>query len=85
LILPEVNMSGEIALGDVVRLKSGGPKMTVVAIDVAEITEEPSVWCEWFDEDKVAKSATFSLIAVEKVAPRRDIPNIRYGPSDWMA
>jgi uncharacterized protein YodC (DUF2158 family) len=29
--------------GDVVTLKSGGPKMTVFKIDSVD------VWCEWFD------------------------------------
>jgi hypothetical protein len=40
------------------------------AVDVAEIAEEMSVWCAWFDDDKIAESATFSLIAVEKWLPQ---------------
>lgn len=80
-------MAEGIVPGDVVRLKSGGPKMTVVAVDVAEITEELSVWCEWFDEDKVAKSATFSMIAVEKWPPSGTPKVLRHNPAgrnSWM-
>jgi uncharacterized protein YodC (DUF2158 family) len=78
-------MADQIAAGDVVRLKSGGPKMTVVAVDVAEITEELSVWCEWFDDqENVARRAEFSMIAVEKFVPREP-KVIRYKSDSWMA
>ncbi len=79
-------MTAQITPGDVVRLKSGGPKMVAVAVDVAEITEELSVWCEWFDDDeKVARRAEFSIIALEKVVPPEP-RTIEYpkGPHDWM-
>lgn len=33
-------------VGDVVRLKSGGPDMTVAELGMPE--GEPRVWCEWF-------------------------------------
>ena len=50
-------MTDQIVAVDVVRLRSGGPQMTVVAVDVAEITEELTVWCEWFDGgENVARS-----------------------------
>ena len=78
-------MTHEIVPGDVVRLKSGGPKMTVFAVDTAEITEELSVWCEWFDGDRVAKSATFSMISVEKWPPNRQPRVIRNeSGTSWM-
>ena len=32
----------KVQVGDVVRMKSGGPKMTVVQID------EFTAWCRWF-------------------------------------
>lgn len=35
--------------GDVVALKSGGPKMTVTQVGIANLTGEPTVWCVWFD------------------------------------
>lgn len=44
---------GEIfAVGDVVQLKSGGPKMTVVEHrnPVGDETI-PHLWCKWFDGD----------------------------------
>lgn len=37
-------------VGDVVRLKSGGPKMTVTQI--GERLGAPTVWCSWFDGTK---------------------------------
>jgi len=35
--------------GDVVTLKSGGPKMTVAQVGNAAMSGEPTVWCVWFD------------------------------------
>jgi uncharacterized protein YodC (DUF2158 family) len=37
-------MAEQWKIGDVVRLKSGGPKMTVKLVGQHE-----SVWCHWFD------------------------------------
>jgi uncharacterized protein YodC (DUF2158 family) len=34
--------------GDVVRLKSGGPSMTVTQVGEGHLTREPLVWCTWF-------------------------------------
>lgn len=67
-------MSDEIAVGDVVRLKSGGPKMTVVTISKTQLDSELSVWCEWFDEKNKAQKNTFHLVAVEKVDPQSEPP-----------
>lgn len=47
--------------GDVVRLKSGGPDMTV------KWAEEGDAYCEWFD-GKANKGANFTLTSLEKVA-----------------
>jgi uncharacterized protein YodC (DUF2158 family) len=46
-----LSLCGEIKMsvfkpGDVVMLKSGGPKMTVDQLDGAK------VWCDWFDGSK---------------------------------
>lgn len=38
--------------GDVVRVKSGGPRMTVTQTGAAAMTDEPTVWCVWFDGPK---------------------------------
>lgn len=34
-------------IGDVVQLKSGGPKMTITSMS-ANSKGEPTAWCEWF-------------------------------------
>ncbi len=50
----------ESKVGDVVRLKSGGPKMTI-----ADTTSNPAgILCTWFDEAEV-KSARFPAAALE--------------------
>jgi uncharacterized protein YodC (DUF2158 family) len=35
--------------GDVVKVKSGGPDMTVTQAGERAMTGEPTVWCVWFD------------------------------------
>jgi uncharacterized protein YodC (DUF2158 family) len=40
----------EFKPGDVVRLKSGGPKMTVDQIDAS--SSRKTVWCDWFEGSK---------------------------------
>lgn len=55
--------------GDVVRMKSGGPRMTVAAIGISRINNEPYVECVWFEthENKhVPSSAKFSPSILEK-------------------
>jgi uncharacterized protein YodC (DUF2158 family) len=37
----------DFAAGDVVRLKSGGPLMTVEQIGKHSMTQEDAVWCVW--------------------------------------
>lgn len=42
----------EIKVGDVVRLKSGGPEMTIDAIKVSEASQANDAFgCVWFDID----------------------------------
>jgi uncharacterized protein YodC (DUF2158 family) len=45
--------------GDTVRLKSGGPLMTVTAVD------DPRVYVTWFDESNKRHSEIFPAIALE--------------------
>jgi uncharacterized protein YodC (DUF2158 family) len=46
--------------GDTVRLKSGGPLMTISLID----QESNSASCEWFDSKKEFKAADFYLTSL---------------------
>lgn len=63
----------ELKIGDVVQLKSGGPKMTI-----ADTQSNPAgILCAWFDKAEV-KSSRFPPEALapikksqEKVIPRR--------------
>jgi uncharacterized protein YodC (DUF2158 family) len=56
-------MAGEqLKPGDVVNLKSGGPKMTVTA--VGDNYGTMTVWCAWFDGKKKLVD-TFAIEAVE--------------------
>jgi uncharacterized protein YodC (DUF2158 family) len=43
----------EIKIGTIVRLKSGGPLMTVVKLGSQVQGHEHYVFCEWFMGDKV--------------------------------
>ena len=57
--------------GDVVKLKSGGPKMTVTSIgdfsSVAPSEEKCEAKCLWFIQGGEIKSHIFNLISLEKV------------------
>ena len=41
-------MSDEFKIGDVVKLKSGGPKMTVE--DISDVRSVKVILCSWFDK-----------------------------------
>lgn len=55
----------EFSAGDVVQLKSGGPKMTVDKTGNAGMTGEPAVWCVWFEGNKKMTS-TFAPTSLKK-------------------
>ena len=60
-------MPDAIKAGDVVRLRSGGPKMTVTNVGVPQFGSKTMVWCVWFDgTDK--KEGTFPPEAVVEAA-----------------
>ena len=44
------SMHDQFKPGDVVILKSGGPKMTVSR--VGAVNGKPTVWCDWFEGAK---------------------------------
>ena len=50
--------------GDVVKLKSGSPKMTVTS--VGDRLGTLSVWCSWFDEKNKPQNEVFPVEAVVK-------------------
>lgn len=59
----------ELDTGDVVRLKSGGPKMTVKEIGRYGYDETKSAACQWFKTDKApweVASEVFPLTSLEK-------------------
>jgi uncharacterized protein YodC (DUF2158 family) len=59
-----------INIGDVVRLKSGGPLMTVKTFTTANVFSAPEapkdhVQCQWFDEKQICKIGRFAVSALE--------------------
>jgi len=45
-------MAEEFKAGDVVKLKSGGPVMTVTQAGTQAMTGKKLVWCTWFAASK---------------------------------
>ena len=56
-------MSDVLNPGDVVQLKSGGPKMTVVSI--YEHEGESHATCEWFDDNDKPHHRSFHALALD--------------------
>ncbi len=50
----------EFIKGDVVRLKSGGPKMTVLSVRTAALA------CQWFDRNGKMHKSDFDIEMVDK-------------------
>ena len=40
----------EFPPGDLVRVKSGGPVMTVAQVGKRAMMEDDAVWCTWFEK-----------------------------------
>jgi uncharacterized protein YodC (DUF2158 family) len=59
-------MANTFKIGDVVRLKSGGPHMTVAGVG-SDHLGNPLVICQWFRDDADVKEATFHADALESV------------------
>lgn len=56
----------DFAPGDVVTLKSGGPRMTVIKTFDNPIEPGTFVACSWFDDKKALQHANFALQTIEK-------------------
>lgn len=67
----------EFKKGDTVRLKSGGPLMTVSDTG-KDFTENEMVWCVWFEKNK-AESATFPPEVLEIASPAGATHTLRRG------
>lgn len=58
----------EFKKGDQVKLKSGGPTMTVQNIgDYSPMGPEDGVSCTWFDAKHVRQEDTFDAAVLEKI------------------
>jgi uncharacterized protein YodC (DUF2158 family) len=45
-------MADQFKVGDVVQLKSGGPRMTVSEVGNEAFTNQFKIWCVWFTKAK---------------------------------
>jgi uncharacterized protein YodC (DUF2158 family) len=59
-------MHVEFKKGDIVRLKSGGPKMTVEDV-VEDMGGDLSVYCTWFDEQRQHQKGGFAPGSLEPI------------------
>lgn len=59
-------MADQFNPGDVVVLKSGGPKMTVETVGNEAFGGKMKVWCVWFEDTK-QKSGNFALETLKHV------------------
>ena len=51
--------------GDVVRLKSGGPNMTIDSIETFD--GRPQATCVWFDDKNERQTGVFDLVTLDKM------------------
>ena len=51
-------------VGDVVKLKSGGPSMTVTSVESGENEGGPAVFCIWFNSKGNEKSGHYPAAAL---------------------
>ena len=58
--------TGGLNEGDVVQLKSGGRKMTVLKLWIEAASRKTMVHCAWFDKDENERAESFEPEALEK-------------------
>jgi uncharacterized protein YodC (DUF2158 family) len=56
-------MSNGIKAGDTVRLKSGGPRMTVARVEQGKT--EARAWCQWFGEGGKKEADYFPVTSLQ--------------------
>ena len=68
----------ELEKGDTVRLKSGGPVMTIetIANKVSVNGEKDHAWCQWFEKNKL-ETGVFPLSSLEKASRSVGISSAR--------
>jgi uncharacterized protein YodC (DUF2158 family) len=64
----ERTLKVELKIGSVVRLKSGGPKMTVTGIGKYGYSDHDQIKCVWFDNTKKVEDL-FENDALDVVIP----------------
>lgn len=69
-------MIDQLKPGDVVSLKSGGPNMTVDAIE--QVNGQDKAICFWFTEEQAHK-ATFAVTSLESLEPATALDRPRRG------
>lgn len=57
----------DLNIGDVVKLKSGGPKMTVTSFDQPYGSNIRQCRCTWFKSENEAMDKFFPIESLEKV------------------
>jgi uncharacterized protein YodC (DUF2158 family) len=77
-------------VGDVVKLKSGGPLMTVTGTSVGP--DRPTLFtCSWFDKDNHEQTGSFPADALSDERPTAQpremspAPTGRGSSTDWMS
>jgi len=65
----------EFKVGEIVQLKSGGPKMMVNSVDGATTN---SIWCQWFAGNKL-ESGSFNPESLKKVAEDEKTGTVTHG------
>jgi len=58
-------MVTEIKIGDTVRLKSGGPIMTVTDIGDPYSDSKDHAWCTWFPSEVQSRTEVFKIETIE--------------------
>ena len=78
-------------IGDIVRLKSGGPEMTLEKYDapfseMGEITETTNFipYCVWFDSTNRVMRGSFASICLEKVVKNTEIGSAKQKQSGGL-